>query len=251
MRILSWNVNGIRAVYKKGFLDWLGKSRANIICLQEIKAQEDQLPFDLTQPKDYFSYFNSAKKKGYGGVVVYTKEKPLKIEFNLGFKRFDQEGRLLRLEFSNFTLINVYLPHGGRKKENYDYKLEVYERLIKYLRRIKSKKILLIGDFNVAHQEIDLARSKDNLKNTMFTPRERKKIDRIIKLGFTDSFRKLHKKGGHYTWWAYGGCRERNIGWRIDYGFVSKSLTPKLEKAFILSRVKSSDHCPIGVKIKT
>lgn len=262
MKILSWNVNGIRAIYKKGFLDWLKKSRADIVCLQETKGQKEQFPFDLTQPKNYHSYFNSAARKGYGGVAIYTKEKPSKIEFNLGLKRFDQEGRLLELEFPNFTLINLYLPHGGRKKENYSYKLEVYERMIKYLRKIpakgwsasggRRKKILLIGDFNVAHQEIDLARPKDNVKNTMFTPKERKQIDRIIKLGFIDSFRKFHEKGGNYTWWPYfRNCRERNLGWRIDYAFTSKSLTPKLKKAFILPKVKGSDHCPIGIQLKT
>lgn len=250
MKILSWNVNGLRALHKKGFLDWLKKSRAEIICLQEIKAQEEQLPFDLTHPKNYYSYFNSATKKGYSGVAVYSKEKPRKIEFNLGFKRFDQEGRFLKLEFPDFTLINLYLPQGGRKKENYSYKLKVYERLIKYLRKVKNKKIILIGDFNVAHQEIDLARPKDNQKNTMFTPRERKQITRIIKLGFTDSFRKFNQGKGHYTWWAYiRNCRKRNIGWRIDYAFTSKSLTPKLKKSFILPETKGSDHCPIGIEI--
>ena len=250
LKILSWNVNGIRAVYKKGFLDWLKKSQADIFCLQETKAQPEQLPFDLTQPRKYFSYFNSAVKKGYGGVAVYTKEKPQKIEFNLGFKRFDQEGRFLKLEFPDFTLINLYLPHGGRKKENYGYKLEVYEGLIKYLKKLKKEKVILIGDFNIAHQEIDLARPKDNTKNTMFTPKERKQIERIIKLGFTDSFRRFHQEGGHYTWWPYfRDGRERNLGWRIDYAFVSEPLVAKLEDAFILPEVKGSDHCPIGIEI--
>jgi len=251
LKILSWNVNGIRAVYKKGFLDWLKKSRADIVCLQETKAQKEQLPFNLTNPRNYYSYFNSAQKKGYSGVAIYSKEKPRKIEFDLGLKRFDKEGRFLRLEFSDFNLINLYLPHGGRQKENYGYKLEVYERLIKYLRKAKNQKIVLIGDFNIAHQEIDLARPKDNVKNIMFTPRERKQIERIVKLGFTDSFRKFNQESGYYTWWAYiRNCRERNIGWRIDYAFVSKTLVAKLKDAFILSKVKGSDHCPIGIKIK-
>ena len=251
MKILSWNVNGIRAVYKKGFLDWLKKSRADIVCLQETKAQKEQLPFNLTNPRNYYSYFNSAQKKGYSGVAIYSKEKPRKIEFDLGLKRFDKEGRFLRLEFSDFNLINLYLPHGGRQKENYGYKLEVYERLIKYLKKLKKEKIVLIGDFNIAHQEIDLARPKDNVKNIMFTPRERKQIERIVKLGFTDSFRKFNQESGHYTWWPYfRNCRERNLGWRIDYAFVSKALVAKLKDAFILSKVKGSDHCPIGIKIK-
>ena len=252
MKILSWNVNGIRAVYKRGFVDWLKESQAHIVCLQEIKAQPEQLPFDLTQLNKYFSYFNSATKKGYGGVAVYTQEKPKKIEFNLGFKRFDQEGRFLKLDFPDFSLINLYLPHGGRKKENYGYKLEVYERLIKYLESLKKGRIILIGDFNIAHQEIDLARPKDNVKNTMFTARERKQIERIIKLGLIDSFRKFNQETGHYTWWPYfREGRERNLGWRIDYAFVSKALVPKLKDAFILPEVKGSDHCPIGVEIKS
>lgn len=252
MKILSWNVNGIRAVYKKNFLEWLKHSRADIVCLQETKAQPEQLPFDLTQPGKYFSYFNSAAKKGYGGVAVYTQEKPSRIEFNLGFKRFDQEGRFLKLDFPNFSLIDLYLPHGGRKKENYGYKLGVYDWLIRYLRKQKNKEIILIGDFNVAHQEIDLARPKDNFQNTMFTPQERKQIERIIKLGLTDSFRKFNQENGHYTWWPYfREGRERNLGWRIDYAFVSKSLVPKLKDAFILFEVKGSDHCPIGIQLKT
>jgi exodeoxyribonuclease-3 len=252
LKILSWNINGIRAVYKKGFLDWLGNSRADIVCLQETKAQEDQLPFDLTRPKDYFSYFNSAKKKGYGGVAVYTKNKPLKVESRFGLKRFGQEGRFLKFKYPAFTLINLYLPHGGRGKENLDYKLKVYRRLISYLKRAKNKNLILIGDFNVAHQEIDLARPKENKNNIMFTPKERGQINRIIKLGYVDSFRKFHKRGGYYTWWAYiAQARERNLGWRIDYAFVSKPLVTKLKDAFILPKVKGSDHCPIGIKLKT
>lgn len=250
MKILSWNVNGLRALYQKGFLDWLKKSQAEIICLQEIKAQEDQLPFYLTHPRNYETYFNTATKKGYGGVAIYTQVKPSKIEFNLGMKRFDQEGRFLKLEFPQFTLINLYLPQGGRKKENYSYKLEVYENLIRYLRKIKDKKTILIGDFNIAHQEIDLARPKDNQKNTMFTPKEKEQITKIIKLGFTDSFRKFNQEKGHYTWWAYlNRCRERNIGWRIDYAFVSQSLAKKLKKSYLLPETKGSDHCPIGIEI--
>jgi exodeoxyribonuclease-3 len=255
LKILSWNVNGIRAVYKKGFLDWLGKSRADIVCLQETKAQEDQLPFDLTRLRDYSSYFNSAKKKGYGGVAVYTKEKPSRVKFNLRLKRFDQEGRFLELKYPNLTLINLYLPHGGRGKENLDYKLEVYNYLLKYLKKILRQaqdKLILVGDFNIAHKEIDLARPKENKNNIMFTPEEREQIDRIIKLGFVDSFRKFHKRRGYYTWWSYiAQARERNLGWRIDYAFVSKGLNHKLKKVFIRSKVMGSDHCPIGIELKT
>ncbi len=251
MKILSWNVNGLRSVYKKGFLEWLKKVKADIVCIQETKAQPEQLPSELLSPYRYDSYFNSAFKKGYSGVAVYVKEKPLKIRTKIGMMRFDQEGRMLRLEYPYFILINLYIPYGGRGKENLDYKLQVYNFLFDYLKDIKNKSVILVGDFNIAHQEIDLARPKENQNNIMFTSKEREQIDRIISLGFTDTFRKFHKKGGYYTWWPYfANARERNLGWRIDYAFTSKKLTPKLKDAFILSNVKGSDHCPIGIEIE-
>lgn len=251
MKIFSWNVNGLRATYKKGFLGWLNESQADIVCLQETKAQPGQLPFYLIRPGNYFSHFHSAIKRGYSGVAVYTQKKPLSIKRKLGIKRFDQEGRLLQLSYPQFTLINLYLPHGGREKENLDYKLAVYTKLFKYLERLKNRKVLLIGDFNIAHKEIDLARPKQNKNNIMFTSEERQQIDKLIEMGFADTFRKFHKKGGYYTWWVYhANARQRNLGWRIDYAFSSKKLTPKIKKAFILSETKGSDHCPIGVEIQ-
>jgi exodeoxyribonuclease-3 len=250
MKIISWNVNGIRAVYKKDFLGWLAETNADIVCLQEIKIQSEQLPPDLVNPKNYYSFFNFANKKGYSGVAVYVRKKPLSIENKLGMERFDTEGRILKLEFPNFLLINVYLPHGGRQKENLDYKLEVYKYLLNCLKKIKNKNVILIGDLNVAHQEIDLARPKGNKNNIMFTSAERNRIDKIIELGFIDTFRKFYKDNGHYTWWPYGfNARERNLGWRIDYAFTSKSLAPKINNAFILNKVTASDHCPIGIEI--
>ncbi|MFH1461108.1 MAG: exodeoxyribonuclease III, partial [Patescibacteria group bacterium] len=185
MKILSWNVNGIRAIAQRNFSKWLKNSRADIICLQEIKAQKDQIPQDLINLKGYYSYFNFALKKGYSGVAVYTKEKPIRVNYQLGLKRFDQEGRILKREYPDFTLINLYLPHGGRGKENLGYKLECYAKLLSFLE--KTKNTILIGDFNIAHQEIDLARPKNNKNNIMFTPEERKQIDNLISLGFTDT----------------------------------------------------------------
>jgi len=261
MKIISWNVNGLRAIYKKGFWEWFEKIKADIVCLQETKIQEEQLSFDLVKLKNYSSFFNSASKKGYSGVGVFSKKRPLSVKRKLGLKRFDSEGRFLELQYPEFTLINLYLPHGGRQKENLAYKLEVYQFLFKYLEKIKSpegkqasygagKNLILIGDFNIAHQEIDLARPKQNKNNIMFTPKEREQIDRLIDLGFTDSFRKFHNDGGHYTWWPYfANARQRNLGWRIDYAFVSKKLVPNLKKSFILSQVQGSDHCPIGIEI--
>jgi len=250
MKILSWNVNGLRANYKKGFLNWFNKARADIVCLQEVRARQEELPAELAKIKGWFSFFNPARKPGYSGTAVYTKRKPKRIEKELGLARFDKEGRILRLDFSDFILINLYLPHGGRQKENLSYKLEVYDHLFNYLKKIKTKKTVVIGDFNVAHQEIDLARPKENKNNIMFTSEEREQIDRIINLGFVDSFRKFNQEKGHYTWWPYlANCRARNLGWRIDYAFVSRSLAPKLKGAFISAQITGSDHCPIGIEI--
>ena len=250
MKILSWNVNGLRAVYKKGFLNWLKKSKADIICLQEIKAKEEQLPLEILEPKGYYAYFHPAKRKGYSGTAIFTKEKPKEIEKSLGFKKFDDEGRILEAVYKSFTLINLYLPHGGRRKENLEYKLEAYRKLIAYLKKNKKKRVILAGDFNIAHQEIDLARPKQNKNNIMFTQEERKQIDNILSLGFIDTFRKFNQKGKNYTWWPYfAKARERNLGWRIDYLFTSQSLASRLENAFILKEVMGSDHCPVGIRI--
>ncbi len=250
MRIISWNVNGLRAAYKKGFGDWLKKSKADIICLQEVRAREKDLPAALIKPNNYHVYFSPALKPGYSGVAVYSKQKPLSVETKIGIKRFDEEGRMLRLRYPKFDLLNLYIPHGGRGKENMKYKLGVYSSLLKYLKQIGQKNIILAGDFNVAHQEIDLARPKQNKNNTMFTPEERQEIDKIIDSRFIDSFRKFYQEGKNYTWWPYFvQARKRNLGWRIDYIFISSFLAPQLKDAFILSEVMGSDHCPIGIEI--
>lgn len=248
MKIVSWNVNGLRAAYKKGFFRFFKKERADFYCLQEIKANNNQLPSDLFNPDGYSSYFNSAQKKGYSGVAIYTKEKPVSVISKIGIKRFDNEGRYLELKYPNFTLINIYVPHGGRQKENLKYKLLVYKKIHNKLSNLKNKKVIFIGDFNIAHTEKDLERPKQNQKNIMFTPEEREQIDIILSFGFVDSFRKFHNKGGNYTWWPYAfNARERNLGWRIDYGFVSSKLTKKLKTAHIYTKTKGSDHCPIGM----
>ncbi len=251
MKIISCNVNGIRAAYRRGFLKWLKDSEADIICLQEVKAQREQFSDDLLKIPGYNFHLNSAIKKGYSGTAVYTKKKPEEAEYKLGLKRFDQEGRIIKLEYSNFTLINVYLPHGGRQKENLDYKLESYKQILNYLKKIKNQNVIFVGDFNIAHQEIDLARPKQNQKNIMFTPEERQQIDKLINLGFMDTFRKFNKETGHYTWWPYAyNARERNLGWRIDYVFASEKMVSKVKDAFILNKIHMSDHCPIGIEIK-
>jgi len=250
MQIISWNVNGIRSVHRKNFLKWMRKINPDILCLQEIKAQKEQIPEELVKPKGYHAYFNFAERKGYSGVVIYTKKRPLKIEYKLGLKRFDQEGRILKLRYPDFTLINLYFPHGAHDKRNLAYKLKVYNYFINYLKKIQDKNIILTGDFNIAHEEIDLARPKDNKDNIMFTLKERRQIDRIIKLGFIDTFRKFNKKEGNYTWWPYRfNAKEKNLGWRLDYVFVSKTIISKVKKGFILNKVIFSDHCPVGIEI--
>jgi len=250
MKIISWNVNGLRSTQKKGFLNWLKKANPDLLCLQEIKAQPSQLSFELIKPFKYSSFFHSAVKKGYSGVMIYTKKKPLTVKRKLNFEKFDQEGRFIQLNFADFTLINFYLPHGQRDKAKLPYKIKVYSQILKYLKKIKERKIILAGDFNIAHQEIDLARPKENQNNIMFTLKERNQLNQLIKMGFADSFRKFNKKAGHYTWWPYRfKARERNLGWRLDYFFVSQKLKPKLKKAFILKEIDFSDHSPIGIKI--
>jgi len=250
MKILSWNVNGLRAANKKGFFKWFKKENPDILCLQEIKAHKEQLPNELQRPSGYHVYFNEAKKKGYSGVLVYSKVKPRRVYRKIQLSKFDNEGRYLKLDFEKFSLINIYIPHGGRQKENMKYKLRTYNLLLKKLNRSWKRKTILIGDLNVAHHEIDLARSKQNINNTMFTLGERDQINQIVKAGFTDSFRKHNQLGGNYTWWPYGfDARKRNIGWRIDYIFSSKEITPLVKSASIYKNIKGSDHCPIGIEL--
>jgi len=247
--ILSWNVNGLRAIHKKNFSKQVVKENPDIICLQEIRLQKNQIPEGLFS--NYFAYFNFAVKKGYGGLAVYTKEKPLNVKYKLGFKRFDNEGRIITLHYKKFILINIYLPHGNRTKEHLPYKLKCYDHLEKYLKKIKNKRVILVGDFNIAHEEIDLKRPKQNIKNIMFTPEERYRLSRLINLGFIDTFRHLNPKILKYTWWPWlANARQRNIGWRIDYGFISKKMLLSLKEAIILDKLIGSDHCPIKLLLK-
>lgn len=248
MKIISWNVNGLRSVHRKGFLDWFEKENADIICLQEIKIDKNLL-FQLASRKGYYLYANTALKKGYSGVLVYTKQKPLSVVTKIGIDRFDSEGRMLELKYSNLILVNLYLPHGGRSKENLGYKLEVYKNLLGRLRN-NSKNKVLIGDFNIAHQDVDLERPKQNRDNIMFTFQEREQIDGIIRSGFVDSFREFHEESGNYTWWPYmRNARARNLGWRIDYCFISNNLVGRIKNGFILPKVMGSDHCPVGINM--
>ncbi|HPN88805.1 MAG TPA: exodeoxyribonuclease III [Candidatus Omnitrophota bacterium] len=253
MKLISWNVNGIRAIAKKGFLEWLEKESPDILCLQETKSSPDQLSDELLTPKGYETFWSSAEKKGYSGVGIFTKIKPLKISHKIGKKEFDSEGRTIIAEFEDFILFNIYFPNGGSGNKRVPFKMAFYEKFLKKVNKSKKegKKIIICGDVNTAHTEIDLSRPKENQKNTGFLPEEREWITKFINNGYVDTFRHLNKEGGHYTWWDYKtGARARDIGWRIDYFFVTENLLASLKNAFILKNVFGSDHCPIGIELK-
>jgi exodeoxyribonuclease-3 len=251
-KLISWNVNGIRAAYKKGFLDWMKKENPDILCIQETKAHEEQLADELKNVKGYHSYFCSGERKGYSGVAVYTKEKPISIKKGFGIVKFDNEGRILILEYPHFTLFNIYYPNGKARAERLQYKMEFYDAFLAYVNKLKKKgkKIIICGDVNTAHKEIDLARPKENSKVSGFLPEEREWIDKFLGYGYVDTFRMFNQEPDNYTWWdQVTRARERNVGWRIDYFYVNEEFKDNVKEAFILSEVMGSDHCPIGIKI--
>jgi exodeoxyribonuclease-3 len=254
MRILSWNVNGIRAIARKGMIDWLVNNGADIICAQETKVFDpQQLDAAVLSPGAYTSFWNSAQeKKGYSGVVVYTKQKPEKVEQGFGVKKFDTEGRALVVYYGSFVLLNVYFPNGKQNEDRLRYKMDFYGAFLTFCDGLKKRNIPLImcGDYNTAHKEIDLARPKENADVSGFLPVERAWIDNYTARGYIDTLRMFHKGPGLYTWWDMkSGARARNVGWRIDYFFVSEDIAPKVNNAFILKDVTGSDHCPIGIEI--
>ncbi len=253
IRIISWNVNGIRAAYKKGLLDWFNTEKPDILCLQETKAHPEQLTEDLTSVKGYKSFFSSAEKKGYSGVVTYTKPEPVDVKNGIGIKKFDSEGRFIITDYKEFILFNIYFPNGKASQERLDYKMEFYETFLKHLKKLlkQGKKIVICGDVNTAHKEIDIARPKENGKISGFLPIEREWIDKFLDTGFIDTFRVFNEEPDNYTWWdMITRARDRNVGWRIDYFYISESLRKNLKSAFILSDVMGSDHCPIGIELK-
>jgi len=253
LRLLSWNVNGIRAAYKKGFLDWFKKEKPDILCIQETKAHPDQLTDDLKNVDGYQSYFSSAEKKGYSGVVTYSKVNPLQVQQGIGIKKFDSEGRFVVTEFEDFILFNIYFPNGKASKERLQYKMEFYDEFLKHCKKLlkKGKKIVVCGDVNTAHKEIDLARPKENSEISGFLPEEREWIDKFLAAGFIDTFRIFNKEPENYTWWdQVTRARERNVGWRIDYFYASENLKPNIKSATIHSSVMGSDHCPIELLLK-
>jgi exodeoxyribonuclease-3 len=251
-KLLCWNVNGIRAIIKKGFFNWLDKESPDILCLQETRAQIDQLDANLTGPEDYHTYWAFPERKGYSGVAVFTKEKPLEIKYDLGTGGLEVEGRVIIAEYPYFTLFNIYFPNGKMSPERLKYKMDFYEEFLKYADSLiaKSKKLVICGDVNTAHKEIDLAHPKENNKISGFLPEERAWIDKFISHGYIDTFRHFNKEPNQYSWWDLkSGARQRNIGWRIDYFFVSENLLSALTGAFIMPDVMGSDHCPIGISL--
>ena len=253
MKIISWNVNGIRALINKGLFDWIKAESPDILCLQETKAEPEQVPPHFRNMPGYNIFWNSADQKGYSGVVTFTKDTPVNTKKGFGIEKFDKEGRIIINEFPSFILFNIYFPNGKKNKERLDYKLDFYDTFLGYADNLKAegKNIVVCGDFNTAHKEIDLARPKENEKISGFLPVERAWIDTFIDHGYIDTFRHFNKEPNQYSWWDIKTkARERNVGWRIDYFFVNKEFMPHVKKAFIMKDVTGSDHCPVGIELK-
>jgi exodeoxyribonuclease-3 len=253
MRIFSWNVNGLRAVVKKGFFDWLESEAPDVVCLQEIKARTEDLDETILKPKGYHAFWNPAERKGYSGVAIFTKKKPVAVHLGMGIERFDCEGRVLRVEFKDFDLFSVYFPNGTSGEERLQYKMEFYDAFLNHCEelRVQGRELVITGDVNTAHKPIDLKNPKTNQKNSGFLPEERAWIDKFVEHGYVDSFRAFNEAPDQYTWWSYRfNVRARNIGWRIDYFFVTEGLMKKVKDSFITPEVMGSDHCPIGLDIK-
>lgn len=254
MRILCWNVNGIRAVKGKGFLEWLYKESPDIICLQETKARPEQLDQDLQAPQGYHTRWNyPAERKGYSGVAIFTREEPLDVHYGFGVAGFDAEGRAIIAEYPGFVLMNIYFPNGKKDGVRLKYKMDFYDVFLDFADRLKAegKRLVICGDFNTAHREIDLARPKANGNVSGFLPEERSWIDKFITHGYVDAFRQFNEEPDQYTWWDFKtGARARNVGWRLDYFFVSDNLLPSITEVFIMPEVMGSDHCPVGMVLK-
>lgn len=250
MKLISWNVNGLRAVIKKGFFDSMELMNPDIICLQEIKMQEGQAVIDLPEYEEYYNY---AVRPGYSGTAIFTKITPKSVSYGLNIEHHDNEGRVITLEFEDYYLVNVYTPNSQRKLERLDYRMEWEVDFRNYLKELdKVKPVILCGDLNVAHKEIDLKNPSTNRKSAGFTDEERGKMTDLLDAGFTDTFRYFYPdKTDAYSWWSYfAKSRERNVGWRIDYFVVSDRFTEKLEDAFISPEIMGSDHCPVGIILK-
>jgi exodeoxyribonuclease-3 len=247
--MISWNVNGLRAVLRRNFLDYLAQEQPDVLCLQETRCD----PNDVEQlwPVRYTTFWNTAEKKGYSGTAIFTKPRPLAVTRGLGVAPHDREGRVLTAEFPDFFLVNVYVPNSQRELTRLAYRQRWDRDFLRYLKRLERRKpVIFCGDLNVAHTELDLANPKANVRNHGFTPEERAGFSAFVRAGFLDTFREFDHGGGHYTWWApVADARTRNVGWRIDYFLISAALRPRLKCAFIRAEVTGSDHCPVGIEI--
>ena len=248
VKLISWNVNGLRAVLKKNFLEFLAEEQPDVLCLQETKCTPDDV--EQLWPAHYTTYWNCAEKKGYSGTAIFTKTRPLTVVNGMGVAEHDREGRVITAEYADFYLVNVYTPNSKRELERLPYRQEWDIAFLKFLKRLERKKpVVFCGDLNVAHTEIDLANPKANARNHGFTIEERNGFGAFLKAGFVDTFREFEKGGGHYSWWSpMAGARSRNVGWRIDYFLISAGLCPRLKKACILPHVMGSDHCPVAIE---
>ncbi|MBN2008814.1 exodeoxyribonuclease III [candidate division KSB1 bacterium] len=254
IKLISWNVNGIRAVHRKGAFDYLLETKPDIACIQETKAHPEQLEPPLNQLDGYHVYFSSAERKGYSGVALYSKFAPLKVETGFGIDKFDSEGRTLIAEYNDFILFNIYFPNGKQSKERLQYKMDFYDTFLNYVKPLKDagKHLVICGDVNTAHKEIDLSHPKANEKTSGFLPEEREWIDKLLAAGFIDALREYHQEPELYTWWdVRTGARARNIGWRIDYFYISDHTRDRLNNAAIHPEVMGSDHCPISIELET
>ena len=247
MKLISWNVNGIRACVNKGFKDFFEEIDADIFCIQETKCQPDQIELEFN---GYYAYWNSAEKKGYSGTAIFTKKEPINVTYGIGIEEHDKEGRVITLEFQNFYMVNIYTPNAKRGLERLEYRQIWEDEIRKYLLKLnETKSVIMCGDLNVAHEEIDLKNPKSNRGNAGFTDEEREKMTQLLHSGFVDAFRYLYpNKTDAYSWWSYmGKAREKNIGWRIDYFIVSQDIKTKIEEAIIYPEIMGSDHCPVGL----
>ena len=252
MKLISWNVNGVRAVVKKGFLDWLDQEQPDILCLQETKAHIDQLTAEILTDHGYHTYWHSGERRGYSGLATFCKEEPLYVQEGLGIERYDAEGRVLVTEHENFLLYNIYFPNGQKDNERLQYKLDFYDDLLPIINeQVESgNNVVVTGDWNTAHHSIDLARPKQNVNTSGFMSIEREKLDMYVENGWIDTFRLFHPEGDRYSWWTYRfGARERNVGWRIDYFFVNEGFVDNVEDADIHDEVVGSDHCPVSLEL--
>jgi exodeoxyribonuclease III len=250
VKLISWNVNGLRAVLKKNFLEFLDAEKPDVLCLQETKCTPDVV--EQLWPRHYTTYWNSAEKKGYSGTAIFTKMRPVKVIPHIDIAEHDQEGRVLAAEYEDFFLVNVYVPNSKRDLSRLTYRQRWDADFLRYLKKLeKQKPVIFCGDLNVAHTEMDLANPRANVHNHGFTVEERAGFTAAVNAGFLDTFREFEKGGGHYTWWSpMSGARSRNVGWRLDYFLISRSLRPRLKKSFIRPTILGSDHCPVGIEIE-